>query len=144
MRNHKLIELQNSVEKRVGSPTKEVEIATTVKLNPLYIADRKDEIEFLHWTTTDINSILTRDINQIQIQIGNTKMQLELADTIELEKTFFIGIDELKLKLKVSNNLSKSDILINNIDTHECIVGRLSDLKYGDKTRDLEISESLL
>ena len=48
-------------------------------------------------------------------------MQLELADTIELEKTFFIGIDELKLKLKVSNNLSKSDILINNIDTHNVL-----------------------
>jgi hypothetical protein len=31
--------------------------------------------------------------------------------------------------------------LINEIDTLESILGRLSDLKYGDKTRAIEIAE---
>ena len=65
-----------------------MEIATNVKLNPLYIADRKDEIEFLRWTTaTVINSILSRDTDRKQVQIGTTNMRLELADTIEFENT---------------------------------------------------------
>jgi hypothetical protein len=45
------------------------------------------------------------------------------------------------LKLKESNNLRESDIPINEIDTLESILGRLSDLKYGDKTRAIEIAE---
>ena len=36
---HKLIELQKIIEERIGSLSEEVEIATNVKLNPLYIAD---------------------------------------------------------------------------------------------------------
>ena len=59
MRKHKLIELQKIIEERIGSLTEEVEIAINVKLNPLYIADRKDEIEFLRWTATIIYSILS-------------------------------------------------------------------------------------
>jgi hypothetical protein len=74
MRKHKLIELRKIIEERVGSLTEEVEIATNVKLNPLYIADRRDEIEFLRWTATVINSILSRDINQKQVQLGTTKI----------------------------------------------------------------------
>jgi len=35
---HKLIELQKIIQERVGSLEEEVEIATNVKLNPLYIA----------------------------------------------------------------------------------------------------------
>ena len=52
MRKHKLIEFHKIIEERIGSLTEEVEIATNVKLNPLYIIDRKDEIEFLRWTTS--------------------------------------------------------------------------------------------
>ncbi len=84
MTKHKLIELRNIIEERIGSLTEEVEIATNVKLNPLYIADRKDEIEFLRWTATIINSILSRDIDRKQVQLGTTKMRLELADTVEV------------------------------------------------------------
>ena len=69
MRKHKLIELQKIIEERMGSLIEEVEIASNVKLNPLYIADRKDEIEFLRWTATVINSILTRDIDRKQVQL---------------------------------------------------------------------------
>ena len=46
---HKLIELQKITEERISSLREEVEIATNVKLNPLYIVDRRDEIEFLEW-----------------------------------------------------------------------------------------------
>jgi regulator of extracellular matrix RemA (YlzA/DUF370 family) len=38
--------------------------------------------------------------------------------------------------------LRESDILINEIDTLESILGRLMDLKYGDKTRAIEIAEA--
>jgi hypothetical protein len=46
------------------------------------------------------------------------------------------------LKLKESNNLRESDILINKLDTLESVLGRLSDLKYGDKARAIEIAEA--
>ena len=38
--------------------------------------------------------------------------------------------------------MRESDILINEIDTLESVLGRLSDLKYGDKTRAIEIAEA--
>ncbi|MGA6991769.1 MAG: hypothetical protein WBX81_15240 [Nitrososphaeraceae archaeon] len=141
MRKHKLIELQKIIEERIGSLTEEMEIAINVKLNPLHIADRKDEIEFLRWTATIIYSILSRDIDRKQVQIG-TKMRLELADTIEFKNTLNKRIEELNLKLKESNNLRESDILINELDTLESILGRLADLKYGDKARAIEIAEA--
>jgi hypothetical protein len=142
MRKHKLVELRKIIDDRIGSLTEEVEIATNVKLNPLYIADRKDEIEFLYWTAIVINSILNRVIDRKQVQIGTTKMRLELSDTIEFENTLNKRIEELNLKLKESNNLRESDILINELDTLESILGRLADLKYGDKARAIEIAEA--
>ncbi|HZA69403.1 MAG TPA: hypothetical protein VE548_06860 [Nitrososphaeraceae archaeon] len=45
------------------------------------------------------------------------------------------------MKLKDCNNLLESDILINEIDTLESLLGRLSDLKYGDKVLAIEIAE---
>ena len=142
MRKHKLVELRKIIEDRIGSLTEEVEIATNVKLNPLYIADRRDEIEFVRWTATVINSILSRDIDRKQVQLGTTKMRLELADTIEFETILHSRIQELNLKLKDSNNLRESDILINETDTLESILGRLSDLKYGAETRAIDITNA--
>jgi hypothetical protein len=139
---HKLIELQKIIQESVGSLEEEVEIATNVKLNPLYIADRRDEIEFVRWTTTVINSILNRHNERKHIQLGATKMRLDLADCIEFENTLQSRVEELNLKLKDCNNLRESDILINEIDTLESILGRLSDLKYGDKVRAIEIAEA--
>ncbi len=43
MQKHKLLELNKIIEERIGS-LREVEIANNVKLNPLYIVDRKDEM----------------------------------------------------------------------------------------------------
>lgn len=142
MRKHILIELNKIIEERIGSLTEEVEIATNVKLNPLYIADRTDEMQFLHWTASVINSILNRDIERKQVQIGATKMRMELADCIEFENVLQSRIQELNLKLKESNNLRESDILINEIDTLDSILGRLMDIKYGDKARAIEIAEA--
>ena len=73
MHKHKLIELQKIIEERIGTLTEEVEIATNVKLNPLYIADRKDEIEFVRWTAAIINSILNRDNKQKYFNLEQLK-----------------------------------------------------------------------
>ena len=48
----------------------------------------------------------------------------------------------LNLKIKDSKNLRESDILINEIDTLESILGRLSDLKYGAETRAIEVANA--
>jgi len=53
-----------------------------------------------------------------------------------------VRVQDLNLKLKDSNNLRESDVLINEIDTLESVLGRLSDLKYGDKARAIEIAEA--
>ena len=51
-------------------------------------------------------------------------------------------LKSLNLKLKDSNNLRESDILINEIDTLESILGRLADLKYGAETRAIEVANA--
>jgi len=142
MHKHQLIELRKIIEERIGSLTEEVEIATNVKLNPLYIADRKDEIEFVRWTAIIIDSILNRDKEHKQVQLGTIKTRLQLADCIEFENILQNRVQELNLKLKDSNNLRESDVLINEIDTLESILGRLADLKYGNRVRAMEIAEA--
>jgi hypothetical protein len=155
MSKHKLIELQKVIDEKIGSLNEEVEIGTNVKLNPLYIADRKDEIDFLQWIARVIQPILNRDIDDHQQlgvtknqdidnhqQLGVTKKRLEMMQTIEFENTLQERVQELKLKLKDCDNLRESDILINEIDTLESVLGRLSDLKYGEKARAMEIAEA--
>lgn len=72
-----------------------------------------------------------------------TKKRLEMMQTIEFENTLQERVQQqLNLKLKDSNNLREADILINEIDTLESVLGRLSDLKYGNKTRAIEIAEA--
>ena len=63
-------------------------------------------------------------------------------DTIEFQNALQERVEELNLKLKDSNNLRESDILINEIDTLESILGRLSDLKYGAETRAIEVANA--
>ena len=139
---HKLIELQKITEERISSLREEVEIATNVKLNPLYIVDRRDEIEFLEWATRIVRSILNRDNGRQQEQVSGTKNRLEVADTIEFENILKDRTNELNSKLKESSILRESDTLINEIDTLESVLGRLSDLKYGGKARAIEIAEA--
>lgn len=141
MQKHKLLELNKIIEETIGSLREEVEIGTNVKLNPLYVADRRDEIEFRVWTTRIIQSILSRDIDEQQ-QFGVNKKRLEMMETIEFENTLQERIQELKLRLKDCDNLRESDILINEIDTLDSTLGRLMDLKYGDKARAIETAEA--
>ena len=67
---------------------------------------------------------------------------MELTDCIEFENILKSRVEELNLRLKDLNDLRESDILINEIDTLESILGRLLDLKYGDKARAIEIAEA--
>jgi hypothetical protein len=60
------VELNKIIEEKIGSLIEEVEIAAIVKLNPLYIIDRKNEIESLQWTTRIIIWILDRAIDRQQ------------------------------------------------------------------------------
>lgn len=137
MSKHKLIELQKIIDEKIGSLKEEVEIGTNVKLNHLYIEDRKDDIGFLYWITRIIQSILNRDIDERQ-KLGITKKRLEMMDAIEFENSLQERIQELK----DYNNLRESDILINEIDILESILGRLSDLKYGAETRAIEVANA--
>jgi hypothetical protein len=142
MSKHKLLELNKIIEQTIGSLREEVEIGTNVKLNPLYIADRRDEIEFRIWTTRVIQEILNRGIDEQQRELRVNKKRLEMMQIIEFENTLQERIQELKLKLKDSDDLRESDILINEWDTIESTLGRLMDLKYGEKARAIEIAES--
>jgi hypothetical protein len=65
-----------------------------------------------------------------------------MMDTIEFENSLQERAQELKLKLKDCNNLLESDILINQIDTLESILGRLYDLNYGAETRAIEVANT--
>jgi hypothetical protein len=69
-------------------------------------------------------------------------MRLQFADCIEFENILQNRVQELNLKLKESDNLRESDILINEIDTLETILGRLADLKFGNRVRAMEIAEA--
>lgn len=51
------------IDERIGSLKEEVEIGTNVRLDPLYIIDRKDEIESLQWTTRIIIWVLDRAVD---------------------------------------------------------------------------------
>jgi regulator of extracellular matrix RemA (YlzA/DUF370 family) len=69
-------------------------------------------------------------------------MRLQLTDVIEFENIVQNRIQEVNLKHKESNSLRKSDILIEEIDTLKSVLGRLADLKYGDRVRAVEIAEA--
>ena len=59
-------------------------------------------------------------------------------ETIEFEN----ALQERVQELKDCNNLRGCDILINEIDTLESILGRLSDLKYGAETQAIEAANA--
>jgi hypothetical protein len=141
MQKHRLLELQKVVEEKIGSLKEELEIGTKVKLNALYIADQREEIQFLQWTTRIIQSILNRDYYERQ-QVGAFKKRLEMMDMIEFENMLQERIEELNFNLKNSNKLRESDFLINEIDVLESILGRLSDLKYGAETQAIEVANA--
>jgi hypothetical protein len=149
---HKLKQLGKIIEERIASLREEIEIATNVRLDPLYIDNLRDEIQFLQWTNRLVESTLKSTLKWYdqhqhpeqdeQVKRGTIKQRKELSEIIEFENIIKERIQELNLEPKSSNNLKESDILINEIDTLECVLGHLSDLKYGDKTRAIEIAET--
>jgi hypothetical protein len=139
---HKLIELQKIIESRIGSLTEEVEIATNVKFNPLYIIDRKDEIESLQWTTRIIRWVLDRAIDGRR-HLGVNKLRLESEDTKKFENMLHEKIQELEIELEDSNTDREKEVLLNEIDTLGCVLGHLLNLKpSGDVTRAIGIAKA--
>ena len=131
---HKLNKLAKIIEERIGSLTEEVEIATNVKLNSLYIIDRKDEIEFLYWTMRIIYWVLDRAHDKReQQQFGVAKMHLELEDIKKFENMLHDKIQELEIELEDSDAPREKEVLVNEIQTLECVLGHLDNLKAGDE-----------
>jgi hypothetical protein len=141
MSKHKLIELQKLIEVKVGSLIEEVEIGTNIELNASYITDRRDEIQFLQWITRIIQSILNRDYDGRQ-QLGVLEKRLEMMDMIEFENLVQERIEELSIRMNNSNNSRESDLLKNETEVLECILGRLMDLKYGAETQAIEVANA--
>jgi flagellar hook-basal body complex protein FliE len=139
---HKLIHLGKIIEERISSLKEEVEIASNVQLNPLYIADRRDEIQFLEWTIRNVNSTLIQSNQQFQQELAATKERQESTEIVKFESILKERIEELNMRLKNSNTLQEPDILTNEIDTLDCVLGHLSNLKYGDMARAIEIAEA--
>ena len=125
---HKLLELNKIIEERIGSLREEVEIATNVKLNPLYLLDLKDEIVSLRWTTRIIRWILDRAIDGQQ-QLGITKKRLELEDTKKFENMLDEKIQELEIE--DSNTDREEEVLVKEIGTLKCVLSHLFNLKSG-------------
>jgi hypothetical protein len=141
MQKHRLIELQKIIVVRIGSLIEEVEIATNVKLNSLYIANLKDELETLQWTTRIIRWVLDRTADG-QRQPGGNRTQLELDDIKKFENMLHDKIQELELELEDSNTDREKEIIINQIDTLKCVLDHLFNLKYGKEVGAIEITEA--
>jgi hypothetical protein len=141
MHKHKLIELRKIIEEKIGLLNKKVGNVTNVKLNALYIVDRKDEVEFLQWTIRLIQWVLDQTNDKRQ-QLGVTKMRLELEDTNKFENMLYEKIQELEIELEESNSPRESVIIINEIKTLKSVLYSLSDLKYGNKKPIIEITKA--
>jgi hypothetical protein len=128
MHKHKLIELQKIIEVRIGTLTEEVEVATSARMNPLYIIDRKDELESLWWVTRVINWVLDQAIYRHR-PIGIIKERLELEAIKKFENTIHDKIQELEIELDDSDSAREKEVLINEIETLNCVLGHLFNLK---------------
>ena len=143
MTKHKLFELNKIIEKRIGSLKEEIEIASNVKLNPLYVIDLADEVESLRWVTRIIKWVLAEAIDGRRQQLGVTKMRLELEDTKKFENMLHEKIRELKIELEDSTTAREKEVLINEIDTLGCVLGHLFNLESGGyETQAVKIAEA--
>jgi hypothetical protein len=141
MLKHKLIELQRIIEERIGSLIEEVEIATNVKLNPLYIANCIYELESLRWTTRIIRWVLDRAVNG-QRHGGVDRTQLELDDIKKFENMLDDKLQDLEIELEDSNSDREKEIIVNQIDTLKCVLDHLFNLKHSEKVRAVDITET--
>jgi hypothetical protein len=140
MQKHRLLELNKIIDERIGSLKEEVEIGTNVRLDPLYIIDRKDEIESLQWTTRIIIWVLDRAVDGRQ-QLGVSKIRSELEDTKKFKNMLHDKIQELEIELEDSNIAREKQVLLNEIDTLNCVLGHLFKLKP-DEISDIKIAEA--
>jgi hypothetical protein len=141
MHKHKLIELQKIIEVRVGSLTEEVEIATNVKLNPLYIVDLKDEIASLQWTTRIIHWVLDRAVDG-QRHLGVNRLQLEPNDIKKFENMIYDKIQELEIEN--SNSIREKEVVTNQVDTLKCVLDHLFKLKpRGEEIKAIQIAAEI-
>lgn len=132
MQKHRLVELQRIIEVRIGSLIEEVEIATNVNLNPLYIANCIYELDSLRWTTRIIRWVLDRAVND-QRQLGINRTQLELEDIKKFGNMLDDKLQELEIELEDSSTGREKEIIVNQIDTLKCVLDHLFNLKYGEK-----------
>ena len=142
MYTHKLIILTRILEERIGSLIEEVEIATNVKLNPLYINDRKDEIESLQWAMRIIRWILDQTNDDKQLQLGVTNLHLELDGSQKFENILHEKIQELEIEFEDSVTAREKEVLSNRIDTLKCVLGHLFNLKSRDNMQVMEIADT--
>jgi hypothetical protein len=118
-----------------------VEIATNMKLNSLYIANLKDELESLQWTTRIIRWVLDIAVNG-QRQLVVNKTQLELDDIKKFENMLDDKLQGLEIELEDSNSDREKEIIINQIDTLKCVLGHLFNLKHSEKVRAVDITKT--
>src|ERR687892_216566 len=142
MYTHKLIILTRILEERIGSLIEEVEIATNVKLNPLYINDRKDEVESLQWAMRIIRWILDQTNDDKQLQLGVTNLHLELDGSQKFENILHEKIQELEIEFEDSVTAREKEVLTNRIDTLKCVLGHLFNLKSRDNMQVMEIADT--
>jgi hypothetical protein len=138
---HKLVKLQEIIEQRIGSLREEVEVATNIKLNALYVTDLKDETASLQRTTRLINWILDQTLDGQQ-RLGVTRQRLELEDEKKFIDMLHDRIQVLEIELDDSNSDREKEIIVNQIDTLKCVLGHLFNLKCDEKVRAVEITES--
>ncbi|MGA7368644.1 MAG: hypothetical protein WBX01_05895 [Nitrososphaeraceae archaeon] len=140
MQKHILIELNKIIEERMGSLTEEVEIATNARMNPLYLIDLKDELESLRWVTRIITWVLDRAIDGRQL-LGVTHERLELEDTKKFENMIHDKIQELEVELVDSDSTREKEVIRNEIETLNCVLGHLINLKpIGNKRQAVDIT----
>lgn len=78
---HKFILLEKIIQKRIGSLRDRKSHKCTVR----YIAGRRDELQFLQWTTTIVKSILDR-VDEQREEIGIIKHRKELIGIVEFAR----------------------------------------------------------
>ena len=76
-------------------------------------------------------------------QLGESNIQLELEATEGFENMLHDKIQELEIELGESNTAREKEVLVNEMDTLECVLGHLFNLKSdNDETRAMGIVEA--
>jgi hypothetical protein len=142
MYKHRLPELNKIIEQRIGFIIEEIEISNNARLS---LPDFKDEMVSLQWATRIIKWVLDRAIDIQQQPQGVSEMHSELEDTKKFEDIVHDKIQELQIELGDADIPREKEILINEIETLECVLGHLYKLKVSndDKIQAIEIAAEI-